>query len=200
LDPWLPLLKFMTGAGLISLFYLGHVSLLLKTAPAYLWMVAAPPDNELDRSTVFGRTFLALLMAFHLLYAFPCAAASEGIGRSAATGLCGDLVGRNPVGGGKVVGQHDGTRVAAGAAMAGIILLSAWHTRGAQKDYRASHRSIFPVPCESGPMPAMWKPFAGLVSSINSRCATFYTMPGLYSFHLWTRSTHPSRSMRTLGC
>jgi len=64
-------------------------------------------------------------------------------------------------GGGKVVGQHDGTPVAAGAAMAGIILLSAWHTRGAQKDYRASHRSIFPVPCESGPMPAMWKPFAG---------------------------------------
>jgi len=75
LDPWLPLLKFMTGAGLISLFYLGHVFASAEDRAGVSLDVAAPPDNELDRSTVFGRTFLALLMAFHLLYAFPCAAA-----------------------------------------------------------------------------------------------------------------------------
>jgi hypothetical protein len=82
-------------------------------------------------------------------------------------------------------------RVASSAAVAGIILLSAWHTSGAQKDYRSLAPLDLPgsmrIRADAGDV----ETFRWLVSSVNSRCTNFYTMPGLYSFHLWTQKDPP---------
>jgi hypothetical protein len=187
------LLKFVAGALILFFLYRNNFTILLKISPAYLWMLAAPPSGTQNRKTMFARCLLCLISALHILYAFPCAGSQVKV---AAVPLL--LVG--------VVLLTDSLewaaeryltaprlRMAATAAgVIGIVSLSAWQTLEWRKDYQSLTPLNLPGSTKIRTNAADVETYQFLVSSINSRCSTFYTMPGLFSFHLWTQKFPPT--------
>src|SRR6185295_16559189 len=78
------------------------------------------------------------------------------------------------------------TAIATGA-LAGIVCLSVWQTISLRKEYQSLIPLNLPGSTRIRTNRADVETYHWLVSSINSRCSSFYTMPGLFSIHLWTQ-------------
>lgn len=170
---------------------------LLKFITPFSWLATVPPRAGQD-SRSFARTFLCFLAVFVALYPFPVASAQLLFAvvplivvivvfwYDALVALAAVVAGLN---------RRHVRRVLSGAAMLVLAGVYARALQEAHATYAARVPLLLPGATYIHVTPAEANTYRWVTDELNRHCASFFSMPGMFSFHFWTGKDTPTMMM-----
>jgi hypothetical protein len=198
-DRWLAMIKIAFGASVLLMCAIDRWGALLNLATPFLWLVAArPADAGAPATYAQSRALLAVLGVIQVLYAYPIAGSQVAfvtVPMMVVAGIC--------FWDGAV--WHHRQRIKASAnrprswwptaiqatAALMIAVLNCAFAVEARRNYESFSALDFPGARYVRVEPKMASVLRAIVTRINSSCSTLVTLPGLFSFHLWTGKPSP---------
>jgi hypothetical protein len=199
-DRWLALVKLAFGACVLLMCATNRWGKLLNFATPFIWLVAArPADSGAPARYTQARALLAVLGVIQVLYAYPIAGSQVAfvtVMMMVAAGICfwDGAVWNQQHRRAKASADRPrrwrpiAVQVTAAVIIAALNCAFAWEARRNYESFSALNfpgaRFVRVEPKKAGVLRA-------IVTRINSSCRTLVTLPGLFSFHLWTGKPSP---------
>jgi len=175
----------------------GHYSVVGFVIP-FLWLVAVPPSESLPDGLIFGRVVLATLAVLQILYAYPIAGSQYRL--ITVFMILGAVICLSDVSGpirALLPLQWRRMHIDRWAGAALLLLLAAFYlawARGSRAVYVHSTVALH-LPGSNRMHLRRRRAMAlqQLVSEARRSCTSLVTVPGMYSFNLWTDLPYPDQ-------
>lgn len=171
---------------------------MLKFITPFSWLIVAVPGGAGKDSRLFARAFLCFLAVFVALYPFPVASAQllfalvplivviANFWHDAFVSLAAVIAGLN---------RRNARRSLSAAALLLLAGIYAKALHAADEKYAASVPLPLPGVTDIHVTPAAADTYRWITEELNRHCATFFSMPGLFSFNFWTGKDTPTMMM-----
>ncbi|HSU31721.1 MAG TPA: hypothetical protein VLJ11_10845 [Bryobacteraceae bacterium] len=171
---------------------------LLKLVTPFNWLVVVIPSSQGKDSRFFARVFLCFLGVFVALYPFPVASAQllfalvplivviAVFWHDAFVALAAVVAGLN---------RRNTRRALSATAMLLLAGVYAKALHGAQANYAALVPLRLPGAANIHVTPREADTYRWVTDELDRHCASFFSMPGMFSFHFWTGKDTPTMMM-----
>ena len=171
---------------------------LLKFLTPFSWLVMAAPARVGKDQRRFARTFLCFLAVFVALYPFPVASAQLLFALVPLIVVISVFWHDAVVALAEFTTVLDRRNVRPALSLAALLLLAGIYVKalhGADKKYAA----LVPLPLRGAVYvhvtPTEADTYRWVTTQLDLHCASFFTMPGMFSFNFWTGKDTPTMMM-----